>query len=314
MIRYILARVIQAIPVLLIASVAVFFVLRLVPGDPASALAGENASQERVDEIRKDLGLEGPVAVQYVHWLRQVATGDLGTSVLNGLAVRRLIGLAARPTIELALVAYPLALAIGIPLGAAAGARPRSRWDLVATAYTTLAIGVPGFLTAIVMLWVFAIELDWLPASGYVSLLDDPGQAALHLAMPAATLAVGLSAVLARYTRTAVSQALTQDYIRTARAKGLPERAVVMRHALRAALVPVVTVAALQVGQLLSGAVVVEQVFTRPGMGRLMVGAITGRDYPVVQGGLLVLVATFVLVNLAADILAGIADPRAVQR
>ncbi|HMS59403.1 MAG TPA: ABC transporter permease [Tepidiformaceae bacterium] len=314
MIRYILARVIQAIPVLLIASVAVFFVLRLVPGDPASALAGENASQERVDEIRKDLGLEGPVAVQYVHWLRQVATGDLGTSVLNGLAVRRLIGLAARPTIELALVAYPLALAIGIPLGAAAGARPRSRWDLVATAYTTLAIGVPGFLTAIVMLWVFAIELDWLPASGYVSLLDDPGQAALHLAMPAATLAAGLSAVLARYTRTAVSQALTQDYIRTARAKGLPERAVVMRHALRAALVPVVTVAALQVGQLLSGAVVVEQVFTRPGMGRLMVGAITGRDYPVVQGGLLVLVATFVLVNLAADILAGIADPRAVQR
>lgn len=314
MIRYILARVIQAIPVLLIASVAVFFVLRLVPGDPASALAGENASQERVDEIRKDLGLEGPVAVQYVHWLRQVATGDLGTSVLNGLAVRRLIGLAARPTIELALVAYPLALAIGIPLGAAAGARPRSRWDLVATAYTTLAIGVPGFLTAIVMLWVFAIELDWLPASGYVSLLDDPVQAALHLAMPAATLAVGLSAVLARYTRTAVSQALTQDYIRTARAKGLPERAVVMRHALRVALVPVVTVAALQVGQLLSGAVVVEQVFTRPGMGRLMVGAITGRDYPVVQGGLLVLVATFVLVNLAADILAGIADPRAVQR
>ena len=314
MIRYILARVIQAIPVLLIASVAVFFVLRLVPGDPASALAGENASQERVDEIRKDLGLEGPVAVQYVHWLRRVATGDLGTSVLNGLAVRRLIGLAARPTIELALVAYPLALAIGIPLGAAAGARPRSRWDLAATAYTTLAIGVPGFLTAIVMLWVFAIELDWLPASGYVSLLDDPVQAALHLAMPAATLAVGLSAVLARYTRTAVSQALTQDYIRTARAKGLPERAVVMRHALRAALVPVVTVAALQVGQLLSGAVVVEQVFTRPGMGRLMVGAITGRDYPVVQGGLLVLVATFVLVNLAADILAGIADPRAVQR
>jgi len=314
MIRYILGRVIQAIPVLLIASVAVFFVLRLVPGDPASALAGENASEERVDEIREDLGLNGPIAVQYVHWLRQVVTGDLGTSVLNGLAVRRLIGLAARPTIELALVAYPLALAIGIPLGAAAGARPRSRWDLVATAYTTLAIGVPGFLTAIVVLWVFAIELDWLPASGYVSLLDDPGQAALHLAMPAATLAVGLSAVLARYTRTAVSQALTQDYIRTARAKGLPERAVVMRHALRAALVPVVTVAALQVGQLLSGAVVVEQVFTRPGMGRLMVGAITGRDYPVVQGGLLVLVATFVLVNLAADILAGIADPRAVQR
>ena len=314
MIRYILGRVIQAIPVLLIASVAVFFVLRLVPGDPASALAGENASEERVDEIREDLGLNGPIAVQYVHWLRQVVTGDLGTSVLNGLAVRRLIGLAARPTVELALVAYPLALAIGIPLGAAAGARPRSRWDLVATAYTTLAIGVPGFLTAIVMLWVFAIELDWLPASGYVSLLDDPGQAALHLAMPAATLAVGLSAVLARYTRTAVSQALTQDYIRTARAKGLPERAVVMRHALRAALVPVVTVAALQVGQLLSGAVVVEQVFTRPGMGRLMVGAITGRDYPVVQGGLLVLVATFVLVNLAADILAGIADPRAVQR
>ena len=314
MIRYILGRVIQAIPVLLIASVAVFFVLRLVPGDPASALAGENASEERVDEIREDLGLNGPIAVQYVHWLRQVVTGDLGTSVLNGLAVRRLIGLAARPTVELALVAYPLALAIGIPLGAAAGARPRSRWDLVATAYTTLAIGVPGFLTAIVVLWVFAIELDWLPASGYVSLLDDPGQAALHLAMPAATLAVGLSAVLARYTRTAVSQALTQDYIRTARAKGLPERAVVMRHALRAALVPVVTVAALQVGQLLSGAVVVEQVFTRPGMGRLMVGAITGRDYPVVQGGLLVLVATFVLVNLAADILAGIADPRAVQR
>jgi peptide/nickel transport system permease protein len=178
------------------------------------------------------------------------------------MACRGVDRLAARPTIELALVAYPLALAIGIPLGAAAGARPRSRWDLAATAYTTLAIGVPGFLTAIVMLWVFAIELDWLPASGYVSLLDDPGQAALHLAMPAATLAVGLSAVLARYTRTAVSQALTQDYIRTAAGEGCRARAVDAARAARSPR-PGGDGGGAAGGPAALGAVVVEQVCSR---------------------------------------------------
>jgi peptide/nickel transport system permease protein len=307
---YIVARVAQAVPVLVLASVAVFLVLRLVPGDPAVALAGEDASPERVAEIRRQLGLEATWPEQYVRWLGAVVRGDLGTSFRTGLTVKRMLELALPPTVELALVAYPLAVLVGIPLGVAAGVAPRSVWDWLLSGYTLLTLGLPNFLLGILLLWLFSVELGWFPAAGRVALLADPVEALRRLTLPALALSSGLAAVLARYTRTAVQETMGQDFIRTARAKGLAEFTVVVRHALRGSLIPVVTIMGLQVGHVLAGAVVIEQVFTRPGLGRLIVEAIRFRDYPVVQSTLLVLVLIFVGVNLLADLAYGLLDPR----
>ena len=307
---YIAARIAQAVPVLLLASVAVFLVLRLVPGDPAVSLAGENASPERIAEIRRQLGLEASWPEQYVRWLGAAIQGDLGTSFRTGLTVKRMLELALPPTVGLALVAYPLAVLVGIPLGVAAGVAPRSVWDWLLSGYTLLTLGLPNFLLGILLLWLFSVELGWFPAAGRVALFSDPAEALRRLALPALALGSGLAAVLARYTRTAVQETMGQDFIRTARAKGLAEFTVVVRHALRGSLIPVVTVMGLQVGHVLAGAVVIEQVFTRPGLGRLIVEAIRFRDYPVVQGTLLVLVVIFVGVNLVADLAYGLLDPR----
>ncbi|MCC7366488.1 MAG: ABC transporter permease [Dehalococcoidia bacterium] len=313
MLSYAAGRLLQAVPVLFIVSLVVFVIIRLVPGDPAELAAGEEAPPAQVEAIREDLGLDRPLAVQYVQWVGAALQGDFGTSYDRGLPVRRLIAIALPPTVELAAIAYPLALAIGVPLGAVAGLRPGSRVDVVVSAVTVVAVAVPGFVLASVLLWVFAVQLGWLPASGRVPVLESPVRGLESAVLPAVSLAVAMAAVLARFTRTAVAQVCRQDYVRTARAKGLAERTVLWRHALRNALVPVITVASLQVGQLLGGAVIVEQVFTRPGMGRLMVNAIQVRDYAVVQGGLLVLVVAFVVVNLAADIACGLADPAVRQ-
>lgn len=314
MIAYVLSRVVQTLPVLFLVTVAVFLVVRLVPGDPAELSAGENAPPGRVEEIRRDLGIDKPIAEQYIDWLSRAVRGDLGMSFEKGLPVRRLLAIAIPPTIELAVIAYPLALLIGVPLGAVAGMNPRSRIDALASAWSVVAIATPGFVLASLLLWIFAVELQWLPASGRVSLFTNPIGGLRAATLPAFALAVGLSAVLTRYTRTAISQVYLQDYVRTARAKGLSEEIVLRRHALKNALIPIITIAALQLGQLLSGAVIVEQVFTRPGMGRLMVGAVQSRDYAVVQGGLLVLVGGYVFVNLLADLAYGFIDPRTKYR
>lgn len=311
---YLLSRLVQAIPVLFIASAAVFLVLRLVPGDPAEALAGEEASPERVDEIRVQLGLNDSLGEQYVRWVGNLASGDLGTSFRHGLPVTRLLHLALPPTIELAVAGYAIALLIGIPLGVAAGMSPRSKWDWVLSGYTVVALGVPNFVVGILMLWVFSVELGWLPTAGRVAFFSDPRASVEHLLLPSVSLGTGLAAVLARYTRTSVAEVMGQDFIRTARAKGLAPTTVVIRHALRNALVPVVTIVALQVGQLLAGAVVIEQIFTRPGLGRLIVESINNRDYLVVQSSLVVLVTIFIAVNLAADIAYGMLDPRIRHR
>lgn len=314
MVTYVLGRVVQTIPVLFLVSVAVFLVVRLVPGDPAELSAGENAPPARVAEIRQDLGIDRPIATQYVDWVSRAVHGDLGMSFEKGLPVQRLLAIAIPPTIELALIAYPLALLVGIPLGAAAGMHPRSRLDTLASAWSVVAIATPGFVLASLLLWVFAVDLQWLPASGRVSVFSHPVGGMRTALLPAIALAVGLSAVLTRYTRTAISQVYRQDYVRTARSKGLTEKVVLRRHALKNALIPIITISALQLGQLLSGAVIVEQVFTRPGMGRLMVSAVQSRDYAVVQGGLLVLVGGYVFVNLVADLAYGFVDPRTRYR
>lgn len=314
MIPYVLRRSFQMVPVVILVSISVFAILRLVPGDPAEVAAGENASQERVEEIREDLGLDRPIYQQYVDWVVDLAHRDLGVSYQRGVPVTRLLAVAIPPTLELAAFAYPLAVVVGVPLGAIAGMRPKSLFDWAMSVWTVAAISLPGFVLATLLLWVFAVELGWLPAAGRVSLIESPPESLRRTVLPAIALAVAEAAVITRFTRTAVAQVYREDFVRTARAKGLTERRVMVRHALRNALIPVITLGALQLGQLLSGAVLVEQVFTRPGMGRLMVEAVQNRDYAVVQGGLLVLVLGFLSLSLLADIAYGVADPRLRRR
>lgn len=314
MLSYLAGRLAQTLPVLFLASVAVFLVLRLVPGDPADAIAGEDASPQEVKEIREQLGLTDPIPVQYGRWVGGLLRGDLGISIRTGVPVNRLVKLAFPPTIELAVASYAVAVFVGIPLGTIAGVRPRSLWDWFLSFYTIGTLGIPNFLLGVLLLWGFAVGLGWFPASGRVSFLDDPLQSIRYLALPALALGSGLAAVLARYTRTTVQEAMGQDYIRTARAKGLSGRHVVIRHALRNSLIPVVTIMALQVGQILAGAVVIERVFTRPGLGRLVVDAVLNRDYLIVQSTLVILVVIFVVVNLVADMAYGVLDPRVRRR
>ena len=314
MLGYLVGRLAQAVPVLLLASLAVFLVLRLVPGDPADALAGEDATPAEVDAIREQLGLKDPLPVQYGRWIADLMRGDLGVSIRTGIPVSRLVKLSFPPTIELAVASYVVAILIGIPLGTIAGVKPRSGWDWFLSFFTISTLGIPNFLLGVLLLWLFSVNLGWLPVSGRVSIFDDPIQSIKHLILPSFALGSGLAAVLARYTRTTVQEAMGQDYIRTARAKGLSPRVVVVRHALRNSMIPVVTIMALQVGGILAGAVVIERVFTRPGLGRLVVDAIQNRDYLIVQSTLVILVVIFVAVNLAADIAYGFLDPRVRRR
>lgn len=314
MISYVAGRLLQALPVLVLASMAVFSVLRLIPGDPADIIAGENASPAEVEALRDELGLSDPIPIQYLSWIGDLARGELGISLRTGVPVTDLLELSLPPTLELAVAAYVVALVIGIPLGTIAGVKPRSLWDWGLSLFTVGTLGVPSFLLGVLLLWLFAVNLGWLPASGRVSPFNDPIDSLKHLVLPAFALGTGLAAVLARYTRTTVQAAMGQDYIRTARAKGLTSYRVVVRHALRNSLIPIVTIVALQLGNIMAGAVVIERVFTRPGLGRLVVDAILNRDYIIVQSTLIILVVIFIMVNLAADIAYGLLDPRVRRR
>lgn len=310
MLSYVIRRLAQAIPVLLLASIAVFLILRLIPGDPADTIAGENATPEDVARIREQLGLADPVPIQYINWMGDLLRGDLGVSIRTGVPVSELLQLSLPPTLELAFASYIIALVIGIPLGTIAGVRPRSFWDWGLSFYTIGTLGIPNFLLGVLLLWGFSVSLGWFPASGRVSFFDDPLGSLEYLALPALALGSGLAAVLARYTRTTVQQAMGQDYIRTARAKGLSSSTIVVRHALRNSMIPIITIVALQVGNIMAGAVVIERVFTRPGLGRLVVDAIQNRDYLIVQSTLIILVVIFVAMNLLADLAYGLLDPR----
>mgnify|MGYP001168897655 CR=1 FL=1 len=310
MLEFVLRRLIQTIPVLLITSIAVFLVVRLIPGDPADYLTSEDAPPGTYERIQAELGLDRPWPVQYVEWVGGVIRGDFGTSFRTKFTVSDLLKRSLPPSLELAAVSYVIAMAFGIPLGVMAGARPKSYWDWVLSSFTMTTIGIPNFLLGILLLWVFAVILDWFPVAGRVSLFENPIDALWRLVLPALTLGASQAAILARYTRTSVQESMGRDYIRTARSKGLTERAVIFRHGLRNALIPVVTIAGLQVGTLLSGVVIIETVFTRPGLGRTIIEAIQNRDYLVIQGMLLFLVTLYILVNLAVDITYGFLDPR----
>jgi peptide/nickel transport system permease protein len=307
---YILRRLLQLIPVILLSSFLVFMLLHLVPGDPAETVAGPDATPDVIAAVRHKMGLDRPLAVQYGIWLGNIARADLGNSYISKMPVIDLVGYAFPATIQLTLAALFLALVISLPLGVLASLKQASKLDLFVQGYTALGLGVPNFWLGILLILMFALILGILPPGGRIDPLQNPALGLKTLILPAVTLGIQMSAVFTRFVRTAMLEVLHEDYVRTARAKGLQERVVVVRHALRSALVPVVTVVGLQFGRLLGGAVVVESVFAWPGVGRLIIQAVEQRDYTVVQAALLWLVLVFLLINLITDILYAFLDPR----
>jgi ABC-type dipeptide/oligopeptide/nickel transport system permease component len=288
--------------VLLGVSVVVFVAIRLIPGDPAQLMAGQAATEEVVRQIRQSLGLDQPLPVQYLYFLRNVVRGDLGRSLFNGAPVVEELGQRFPRTVRLALASMAVASLIGIPAGILAATRRLTWVDTAVMVVALVGVSMPVFWLGLNLILVFSVRLQWFPAFGY--------ETWRHLVLPSITLGAASAAVVARMTRSAMLEVLGQDYIRTARAKGLSERAVVNRHALRNALIPVVTILGLQLGTLLSGAVLTETVFAWPGVGRLLVDAVLARDYPIIQGTTLLIAATFVALNLAVDLLYGLLDPR----
>jgi peptide/nickel transport system permease protein len=308
--RYLAIRLGQIIPVLFLVSIAVWAILYLIPGDPVAVILGPDATPDQIARARDQLGFNDPPPLQYVRWLGRVLQGDLGVSYLNGMPVRDLLALRIPVTAHLALSAVLVALGIGIPLGLLSASRHGTWLDRGITAYAMLALSVPTFWLAIIAVLLFAVSLAWLPSSGFVPIWEDPVRSLRFTILPAFALGIYVSGVLIRFTRAAVLETLAEDYIRTARAKGLAEGDVLRRHALKNALIPVVTVVGLQFGAFMGGAVVTEAIFNYPGLGRLLFQAVVQRDYTVVQGTVLFVAAAFVVVNLLADLVYAYVDPR----
>ncbi len=305
------ARLLQIVPTMLLVSVIVFTLQHLLPGDPAVMLAGDSAGDPHVvAQIRDHLLLNRPLWEQYLHWLAGVLHGNLGYSWELSAPVTTLLLQKLPVTLQLSAMAFVIALAIGIPLGVISAVKKGTPLDWLATSIGLFGLSVPSFWLGIVLILAVSVDLGWLPPSGYVPLSQDPLQSFLTTIMPAFVLGNGIAAIIMRHTRSAMLTALQQDYVRTARAKGLSESVVVLRHALRNALIPVVTMAGLQLGTLLSGAVLTEQVFDIPGIGKLVVDAVFNRDYPVIQGVVLVTGLLYVLINLVTDILYAVINPK----
>jgi peptide/nickel transport system permease protein len=310
MARYVLFRLIQLLPVLFLASVGVFLMIYLIPGDPAIALLGADVTPVQLARARAEMGLDQPLPVQYARWLGRVARGNLGVSYLNGLPVTTMLAQRVPVTLQLTVASFLVALLIAAPLGIVSAVRPRSWIARAVTGYNALAMAVPTFWLGILLVLFFGLWLRWLPPSGYVPFWQEPARALRFLILPAFTLGAYVSAVLARFTRAALLETLYQDYVRTARAKGLGERPVIGMHALRNALLPVVTVVGLQFGAFMGGAVITEAIFDYPGLGRMLLQAILTRDYTVVQGTILFVVFAFVVINLVTDLAYALLDPR----
>jgi peptide/nickel transport system permease protein len=310
MIGFILRRSLQAVPVLFLSTVGVFLLLRLLPGDPAVLMAGENAPELNIEAIRQEMGLSEPLPVQYVVWLGHVVRGDLGKSIFSKLPINQLMMQRAPATLELAVAGELLTVLIALPLGLIAAVKQRGTIDWIISGATSLGMAVPNFWLGILLILLFAVALGWLPAGGHGDFGRDPLSELKFLAMPAFTLALPAAMNLSRLTKASVLEVLYEDHVRTARAKGLADTAVLSGHVLRNALVPVVTAVALEFGRLLGGALIVESVFAWPGLGTLMLVSIGNRDYLIVQAGLLLLVTIFIVVNLATDISYGFLDPR----
>lgn len=308
--QYILRRLVQMFFVLFFFSIIVFAVLRLVPGDPVAAQLGTEAGKEAYAQLRHEMGLDQPIYLQYAVWLKEVARGNFGISWRSHQSALFLIQRRFPATIWLTLSAILIGLAISIPLGIFSGIRPHSWLDHFATTFSLLGIAMPSFWLGLMLLLTFAVALRWLPPSGYVSPIENLALSAQHLLMPAFTLGVGLAAPLTRFIRSGMLDVMSADYIRTARAKGLTSRLVVLRHAVKNALLSVVTVFGLLIGALLGGAVITESVFNWPGIGTLLLQAIQQRDYGIVQGVVLFVTLIFMVINLLVDISYALLDPR----
>ena len=304
-------RLMQVIPTILLVSVLVFALQQLMPGDPAVVLAGEERGDPVVlAQIRAELWLDRSIPVQYLHWIGGVLRGDLGFSWRIRQPVAALVAEKLPVTLQLGAMAFVIALCIGVPMGILSAAQRNRPLDYIANLVGLAGLSTPNFWLGIMLILLVSVKLGWLPPSGYVPLSEDWRQSLATTIMPAFVLGNSIAAILMRHTRSAMLGALDQDYIRTARAKGLREGTVVLRHAFRNALVPVVTLGALELGTLLSGAVLTEQVFSIPGFGKLVVDAVFNRDYPVVQGVVLVTAGLFILLNLLADVLYVVINPR----
>lgn len=315
MTSYVMRRLVQMLPVLLLASFAIFAMIYAVPGGPVAVIVGENASQEEVAAAIQRYGLDRPMMVQYLDWLGRAAGGDFGLSLHSRQPVLQLIGERLPATLQLALTAIVVALLLGIPVAIASAVRPNSWLDRLLSGWSALALGVPTFWLGILLILLFAVELRWLPsASRHVPLWQSPLEALRSLALPAITLGVYVSGILARFLRASLIGEARADYVRTARAKGVPENRIVGLHIMRNALLPFVTIVGLMMANFIGGAVVTEAVFTYPGLGRLLIQAISTRDYPLIQGCILVILVAYMLINLAVDMLYAWIDPRIEYR
>ena len=310
MIELILKRLLAAIPVMIIVATVVFLLLRMAPGDPARVIAGDMASEESVAQIRADMGLDQSLGTQYMRWMVALAQGDLGHSIQSRQPVTALIKARLGPTFALAAWAILLTIATAIPLGVLAAWRHRGLTDRGIMAGAVLAFSVPAFVVAYLLILVFSVKLNWLPVQGYVPLRDGIGLHAQHLLLPTVTLAMVFIALITRITRAGLLDVLGEDFVRTARAKGVTERLVLFRHALRNAAIPIVTIVGVALTTLISGVVVTETIFNIAGVGRLIVDSVLARDYPVVQGSILFFSFIYVFVNLLIDMAYVVLDPR----
>ncbi|HEX8592577.1 MAG TPA: ABC transporter permease [Pseudomonas sp.] len=310
MLMFILRRLLSAIPTLILVSLFVFTLQKLLPGDPVLAMAGEERDPAVMEYLRDKYRLNDPLPLQYLHWVGNVLTGDFGTSLRTEQPVTTLLASKLPVTLELAVFALLIALLIGIPTGIISAVRKGTAVDYGANIVALSGISIPHFWLGILLIMIFAVKLQWLPASGFVPMGEDFGQNLKTLILPAFVLGAGLSGILMRHTRSAMLEVLRTDYVRTARAKGLFPRTVILKHALRNALMPIVTLTTLLFGELLGGAVLTEQVFSIPGFGKMIVDAVFNRDYAVVQGVVLCVAIGFLLLNLLADVLYRMINPR----
>ncbi|MDM0035247.1 ABC transporter permease [Variovorax sp. J22P271] len=310
MIAFLLRRIVATLPVLVVVALIVFLMTRLAPGDPAAAIVGDNATTENLAQVRKNLGLTDSLPVQFGRWSAQLLQGNLGESFFMKKPVVELIGQRIEPTLALAGVTLLLTLLIAVPLGVLAAWRHGGWLDRTLMGFSALGFSVPVFVVGYLLIWLFALQLQWLPVQGYNRIADGFWPWLRNLVMPAVALSVIYVALIARVTRAAVAEALTEDYIRTARAKGIPEVRVLMRHALTNAAVPIVTVIGIGIALLIGGVVVTESVFAIPGLGSLTVDAVLSRDFPLIQGITLFFSVIYVLVNLLVDLSYLVFDPR----
>ena len=310
MYAYIVKRLLLAIPTILIISVFVFSLQKLLPGDPILVMAGEERDPQTIAYLRERYRLNDPLPVQYVAWLGAAVQGDLGISLRTNQPVLHLIAQKLPATIQLAIMAIVIAFLIGVPMGILAATHKNTVLDYVANIVALSGLSIPNFWLGIMLILLVSVQLKWLPASGYEPIFDDPVRSLRTMIMPAFVLGNALAATLMRHTRSSMLSVLNSDYIRTARAKGLPERSVILQHGFRNAMLPIITIGALLFGDLLAGAVLTEQIFTIPGFGKLIVDAVFNRDYAVVQGVVLCTAVGFILMNLLADVLYVLLNPR----